>query len=269
MRNRAFDKLVVCSTAGLAPLYADMKPLFLPHTISGRRDCHRMRPGSIVNPAEARRIRREITQTVARLKREGHHVHHIESVPADRTKAVGVRRPIAKQVFVKYGEAYRVAEPYPVVIHARNRPDNVKTSGDNYPVPEWVELLKLLDKAGFSKVAAIGTKAASSAPEGAVDLRDQKLQATMDLMAAATVVLGPSSGPMHLASLCGTPHMVWATDYRQSAIGTCNNQDRYESYWRPFKTPVKVLLHKSNQVIPPQQIAEAVIELVATTGKNR
>jgi len=62
----------------------------------------------------------------------------------------------------------------------------------------------------------------------------------MDNMAATRLVVGPSSGPMHLASLCGTPHLVWTDQIRYSAIQV-NNRKRYETLWNPFCTPCWVL----------------------------
>lgn len=259
---RPYDKIVVCSTIGHLPLYADMNPTFIPHLIAGRRDCHRMRPGSMPNLNEFRIAQDSVAQMVAELKAAGHVVDRIDSIPKGG-KAVGTRRPIERQSFIKYGNPARISEPYPIVIHARARTDNERTSGDNYPRAEWEELLRLLAVAGFPRVAAVGLRSAAIVPTGAADLRGWELRLTMDLMAAATVVIGPSSGPMHLASLCGTPHMVWATDRHQSAIMK-RNKERYESYWNPLKTPVSVLLHKSNQVLPPSQLASAVLALIST-----
>jgi hypothetical protein len=42
-------------------------------------------------------------------------------------------------------------------------------------------------------------------------------------------MVGPSSGPMHLASLSGTRHLVWSSPH---------NRNRYLDAWNPFKTPV-------------------------------
>ena len=255
------DKVVICSSDGHLPLYADMQPEFIPHCIAGQRDCHRMRAGSITNPGELQRVQHMLNMAVVKLKSENYTVTHITPIPA-KGKAVGVRRSIDQQLFVKYGDPSCVAEPYPVIIHARARPDLFNSTGDNYPKDLWEELLRLLAVEGFSKVAAIGLPAASIVPSGAADYRGIGLQSTMYLMAAATIVVGPSSGPMHLASMCGAPHMVWATDRHQSAI-MLRNKERYEWYWNPLKTPVKVLLHKSHELLPPKQLMAAVLELLA------
>jgi ADP-heptose:LPS heptosyltransferase len=54
-------------------------------------------------------------------------------------------------------------------------------------------------------------------------------------MANSTVLVGPSSGPVHLASLCGLPHVTWSP---KNATGIMSNKDRYERIWNPLKTPV-------------------------------
>ena len=46
----------------------------------------------------------------------------------------------------------------------------------------------------------------------------------------AKCIIGPSSGPIHLASLCGTTQIVWSGHER--------NKYRYEELWNPHKTKV-------------------------------
>ena len=55
------------------------------------------------------------------------------------------------------------------------------------------------------------------------------LKELVGIFSNAKLIAGPSSGPMHLASLCGATHLVWSTEY---------NRVRYERDWNPFKTPV-------------------------------
>lgn len=64
---------------------------------------------------------------------------------------------------------------------------------------------------------------------------------------------------MHLASLCGTPHFVWATDRHQPVIGR-GNRERYTDYWNPLNTPVRVELHKKGQPPDPGRLADLILE---------
>jgi ADP-heptose:LPS heptosyltransferase len=77
-------------------------------------------------------------------------------------------------------------------------------------------------------VGWIGTKDEAMAhPEGGdLDLRDYPLSDLIQEIRAARLVIGPSSGPMHLASLCGTPHLVWS--------GNVRDIPRYRTLWNPF-----------------------------------
>ena len=67
--------------------------------------------------------------------------------------------------------------------------------------------------------------------EGTVDLRGAPLEKQCAVLAGAKVCVGPSSGPMHLASLCKTPHVIW---YNRKDIAA--SVVRYESFWNPHGT---------------------------------
>ena len=79
------------------------------------------------------------------------------------------------------------------------------------------------------RIACIGTKGESGWIEGTADLRGLSLEVLFDIMRSADFAFGPSSGPMHLASLCGLPHVVWSIP---------DNKKRYEVNWNPLSTKV-------------------------------
>ena len=64
-----------------------------------------------------------------------------------------------------------------------------------------------------------------------MDLRNVLLGKLMDIIAGAKVVVGVSSGVMHLAMLCGTPVVVWG-DNRTYFGETL--EKRYKDTWTPF-----------------------------------
>ena len=122
-------------------------------------------------------------------------------------------RPLSEGgLFVKYGIPRGKFE---ILIHARNR---THRAADNWN--GWDEL-----ELGAS-VASIGSKDSSLHIEGTSDMRGISLAELVDYMAGARMIVGPSSGPMHLATLCCCPQVVW-TDRR----GTI---ERYEKTWNPF-----------------------------------
>ena len=132
--------------------------------------------------------------------------------------------------YIKYGDPTVAPKHYDVLIHARGT-DKHGTGFRNWPEFKWADLIK---HTGLS-YASIGSQEGSYHVDNTDDLRGVSLEELCGYMSASTMVIGPSSGPMHLASLCGTPHFVWSGDKP--------NVDRYEKYWNPLKTRVKVLDH--------------------------
>lgn len=129
---------------------------------------------------------------------------------------------IIKPEYKIYGS--KQSESYDYVFHIRNR-ESVRPA-DNWSMQNWQELQELL---GDKKIACIGTKAESGWIEGADDKRDIELSELFDLLHNTQCAFGSSSGPMHLASLCNTPHVVWSIP---------NNKVRYEENWNPHDTEV-------------------------------
>lgn len=114
---------------------------------------------------------------------------------------------------------------YDFVFHARNRQLRIQ---DNWDPEKWKTLLQKLG----GTCASIGSKEESLHIEGTDDLRGIPLANLFSVTARAKCVFGPSSGPMHLSSLCNTPHLVWSRP---------ENRLRYEENWNPHKTPVLFL----------------------------
>jgi hypothetical protein len=169
----------------------------------------------------------------------------------------------APEVFRKYGGCEKTGKQQ-IVIHARS--DQRKVKGNrNWPEKNWNELIeKLFYACDDPCFFAIGTQSDAICPKHsqAVDCRGAGLRSIMALLSASHVCIGPSSGPMHLASLCGCPHVVW-TDSKVWDLsrqkGT--NRQRYESVWNPFGTPVKVVDSHGWQP-PVEPIFQAVKEMI-------
>tara|TARA_A100001515_G_scaffold138046_2_gene131275 strand:- start:2787 stop:3617 length:831 start_codon:yes stop_codon:yes gene_type:complete len=114
---------------------------------------------------------------------------------------------------------------YDYVFHARDR-DLRKE--DNWSTDNWEQLRDLLG----GKIASIGSKTESKHIENTDDLRGVSFDKSVGIIQNAKFVFGPSSGPMHLSSLCNTPHIVWSRP---------ENRTRYQENWNPHKTPVLFL----------------------------
>jgi ADP-heptose:LPS heptosyltransferase len=105
------------------------------------------------------------------------------------------------------------------------------------------------------KLASIGSKGAASCIPNTEDCRGIPLKELANLMRASRVVVSPSSGPAHFASLCGTPHIVWS-DGKKWAMGL-TNKARYKTEWNPFGTECTFIEHETWQP-DVQEVLEAV-----------
>jgi hypothetical protein len=142
--------------------------------------------------------------------------------------------PHNQQEFIVYGTE-KTEHPFDFLIHARN----AKHQEKNYPVEMWNELVKILLDAGYS-VASIGNNAHHI--EHTYDLTGESLNAIFDYMRSAKCIVGPSSGPMHLASLCNCPQVVWGDERIYVGGGTLKT--RYEQTWNPLGVPVEYITTK-------------------------
>jgi len=224
-----YDEVIVSSFVGNEALYADFAHKYIPHNIEGLRDCWYMRPR---NPEHLGKL-----------------FSHMKSLGGDMVLP-NKYIPIERQKFIRYGNSAQMPR-YDLLIHAR-KPVG-KWPGRAWPPQKWNELIRRLAAQRF-RMAAIGTEA--YVPEGVVDFTHLKLAEVLDIMASSVMIVGPSSGPMPLASLCGTPQLVWSDSQRYCAIG-CNNRQRFETLWNPFRTPCRVMDAYAWQ--PPVPIIEVAI----------
>ncbi len=212
--SREYDSTVVCCRRGNEALYADFATDFVPHQIRGTAECNQAR--QIENPREVQRVLDLVPRDADHLKPLGH-------------------QPLTRQQFIPFGERQADLET-DVLFHPRGR--NFGTDR-NWNESKWEALISSLSRQGL-RVGCIGLSRATVDVDGdIIDHRDVPLDQTMNLIASTRLVIGPSSGPMHLASLCKTPHLVW-TDKRKWARGMTSRM-KYERYWNPFQTEAIVI----------------------------
>lgn len=121
----------------------------------------------------------------------------------------------------------------------------------DYPFADCQRVTEILLNAGLTVACYGGSD--NYLTEGCVDLRGIRLETLCNCLAAAKCAVGPSSGTIHLASLCGCPHVVWYKPQSHPRLHL-----RYEKIWNPFSTPVNFLKQKPPA---PQEIADAVLEM--------
>jgi ADP-heptose:LPS heptosyltransferase len=209
-----YERVIVAARESSRALYDGLCDEFVPHEVRGQANAHVV--FDIANPEELRRI-------LAAVPAGADHLPPLAYVPAEA------------QAFVRLGDPGRAPAGIDVLVHARGRES---VPGRNWSVGKWTELADALGRAGF-RVGAVGLASDTLGLPDVADFRDRPLGGVMDLMAAAKLVVGPSSGPMHLASLCGAPHLVW-TDRRTYGMGR-TSREKYETWWNPLGTPVRVL----------------------------
>ena len=146
------------------------------------------------------------------------HTHYDEKQP------FGILQ--VKPKYIKFGAPAEKKDH--IIFHARSRDLREE---DNWSSDSWKKLASFFVKDG-REVYSIGTLEQSLHVEGTIDLRGAPLKETTRLLAEAGAALGPSSGPMHLASLCGCPHVVWSIN---------SNFERYTKNWNPHQTSVLFL----------------------------
>ena len=110
---------------------------------------------------------------------------------------------------------------YDLCIHARNRTTNGERNWQH-----WEKFMRRITP--IWKVVSIGTPKEALAYNRGHDFRGLPLHDVITVMNQSKLVLGPSSGPMHLAALCEVPHLVWS--------GSPKDQARYAEVWNPFGT---------------------------------
>lgn len=136
--------------------------------------------------------------------------------------------PSENSQFIDYGSSKKNSY---YCIHARNRS---LASERNWGARQWDELTEALLATGL-KVVAIGG-GESYCPVGAINNLGLDIRATMGVMKGARIVLGESSGPMHLAMLTASPVIVWWTGASDNV-----NKVRYETHWNFHGSPVATL----------------------------
>jgi hypothetical protein len=207
-KSREFDKSYACSFPDMAPLYEDFAT-FIPHDHVGR--------------------------ALDWQKEENMDKAHFE-MPDDVTDKILPPKSYKHTdgEWINFGDDLEELTPFKYVIHARG----IGRGGKDYPIDQWEKLVKCLDSNLPGDIISVGT------------LQDHHIKGThnglgMDLknlmwtLASARCAIGQSSGVMHLASLCGTPHVVWGDSKVQ--FGGEKLDQRYAATWNPLNTPFRFI----------------------------
>lgn len=215
-----YDYVTVVSRPGHEILYADFADKFIPFAPSTGETNMWMCDGAESHAHLHRDARREGRTTI---------LDPIILWDRFRNKGKDIVTILKPQKFVKYG-THSPDTAYDVVYHARST--KKKGSAErNWPTEKWNEFADNFDK---SRIAAIGSPDGAYHVEGTVDLRGIPLAKLVNVLASSGLLVGTSSGPMHLGALCGCPLLVWS--------GVPKSVPRYTTEWNPLNTPVVMMM---------------------------
>ena len=143
-----------------------------------------------------------------------------------------------------------------IVLHARERREYCDFR--DWTRENWNRLGRLLAKEfPNNRRVCIGSMDGAHAVEGCFDARGIPLQDTMNMLHSANVFIGQSSGPAHLASHCGCPHIVWC----EPGI-----DGLYQRHWNPHRTWVRTAVfpgdpHKPSYEMVREYVMGSLAEL--------
>jgi hypothetical protein len=209
--NHHSGKMIVMCRMGREHLYQDFASEIIPIEVT-TEDC--------VNEW----CKKVSQETRDKIKEMYDSVEHNLLIPRRiPTKRVGTTGD-----YVRYGK-FNEDLKYDIVVHARNiyKTPNRGEYADfdmqrNWSQEKWIELL---ERHKGKRIACIGTKSSALAFDGCDNYLNQSLEQTTDLLFSSKLIIGPSSGPMHLAALSNCAVVTW------------NNAATYERYayqWNPF-----------------------------------
>lgn len=245
-----FDRLVVLGGAGKEAFYADMKPEYIAVDLSmlpGVAYEDRRIAGPEGEPIPASMIRSEVEPLVESktrgLRESGCDVQELWPSysgtihPCDRDS----------QEFIRFERPCAEPRPTPwVVLVQRSR----SLGAANWPTSEWTMLAAMLEARGISTSVYPCESASAMAAASHCDL-----------------AVGQSTGGLHLASLCGCPHVVWSVS--EPCLWTpwqITNRQRYETFWNPLGTPAQ--FHHVDRHPSCEEVLDWVLRGLRTIGRH-
>ena len=212
-----YDQVIVSSRPGHEILYADFSDRYIPHAAD-------------LNPCEGL-FNGTAKDIIALTEKTFAGIPYTTAIHPKRIKE-------EPQTFVPYGKDRALDGT--ILIHARAikvAHDSLMPLGHkyqkesrNWSCDKWTKLVETLCM--YWNVSSIGDPTASWHIPNTEDWRGISLADLADRMACAEFIVGPSSGPIHFATLCKCPQVVW---------GSPHLEDRYKTDWNPFQTPVEFL----------------------------
>ena len=135
-----------------------------------------------------------------------------------------------------------------ICVCARNFKEGAATKIQrNWDIGECEKTVVMLKENGYS-VGSVGLKCSASYINGTENFMDISLKDMSTLLSSCKVIIGPSSGIMHFASLCKCAQIVW---------GELNLEKRYRVDWNPFSSSV-IYIPKEEYNITSNEIINVI-----------
>lgn len=246
----SFDRLVVIGAAGKEAFYQDM-PLdyvvtdlaALPGTAYEDRRYDMKRQA----PVDADRIRRAIADTVANVADQWRERASVEILWPGYAGHIWPCTPQHQQ-FIRYGTSVQPQRERPHVLCVQRQ--RALASQNNWPAESWDALREALDRAGVDTSVYPCTAAEA-----------------IEALNRADLAIGYSTGGLHLASLCGCPHLVWSCDDETRwTPWEITNRQRYQTFWNPLGTPMEY--HAVRGHPEPADVAQWALGALERIGRT-
>lgn len=146
-------------------------------------------------------------------------------------------------------------QPYEkrIALHVRACP--TKSPERNWNVGQAKRIGRELLGLGY-QVYAIGSYDHAVCP-GGNDARGMQLGTLMTMLAGCSAVIGPSSGPLHLANQCGTKALWWSANLK--------DVERYAKVWNPHRVDNKQVA-SSWTPTDKQILSSIILDLLRPAG---
>lgn len=145
--------------------------------------------------------------------------------------------PMDKYEFKTYLPHPEMGEKrYDIAIHARNAHYAFK----NYSKENWVKLIEMLRQAGYS-ICTFGSYKSFNFREMGID--HYNIKTSIEAIHKSRLIIGPNSGPIHLAQYCKKPVISWTSDQKLVDGRTVKERLTTHNPWNPFFLDSAVLRH--------------------------
>lgn len=163
-----------------------------------------------------------------------------------------------QQEFIVFGDKDK-EEGYDILLHVRST--TKLDQGYKNRFTGWDHLLESLKD---HRIACIGTKSQADHLPGTDDKRGVSLEVLTSIMRSSKVLVGASSGPIHLAALCDLPHITWVGRPIYTRHGSATW--RYTKHWNPLNVEVRPLYDKRWNP-PPRIVLDNVNDILKGDSK--